>query len=411
MLLPHRYPTLAVLSTAQALYWSCSIIGITLTGLVGQQLAPWPLLATLPLALLVTGSLLTVGPMARWMARHGPRQGLQRGALLGVAGGLVCTASIHWHSFVLLNLGVLLVGAYQASAGYYRFAALEGVDPAHKGRAAAWVVAGGIAAALLAPTLALHSRHLLATPLAGAYLVLALLAATAWAVLQGIPVSRTSPSSAAPAAAAATLTVATPMKHAAITSRRTLWQRPAIRQALLLTACAHGLMILVMNATPLAMHGHGHGLEASAHVIQWHVLGMFVPSLWAGAALDRWGARRVAGLGVALLAASALCALTGESQPQYLASSLLLGAGWNLLLLAGTTLLTQAYRPEERSVAQPMMEWSNSAVAASMSLASGVLVQSLGWQAVNWAMLPVLCAMAWWLRPGALAMPTAMRTP
>jgi hypothetical protein len=53
-------------------------------------------------------------------------------------------------------------------------------------------------------------------------------------------------------------------------------------------------MILVMNATPLAMHGHGHGLEASAHVIQWHVLGMFVPSLWAGAALDRWGARRVA---------------------------------------------------------------------------------------------------------------------
>jgi hypothetical protein len=45
MLLPHRYPTLAVLSTAQALYWSCSIIGITLTGLVGQQLAPgrcWP---------------------------------------------------------------------------------------------------------------------------------------------------------------------------------------------------------------------------------------------------------------------------------------------------------------------------------------------------------------------------------
>ena len=406
-----RYPALGLLSLAQALYWSCSIIGITLTGLVGQQLAPWPLLATLPLALLVTGSLLTVGPMARWMARHGPRQGLQRGALLGVAGGLVCTASIHWHSFVLLNLGVLLVGVYQASAGYYRFAALEGVDPAHKGRAGAWVVAGGIAAALLAPTLALHSRHLLATPLAGAYLVLALLAATAWAVLQGIPVSRTSPSSAAPAATAATLTAATPMKHAAITSRRTLWQRPAIRQALLLTACAHGLMILVMNATPLAMHGHGHGLEASAHVIQWHVLGMFVPSLWAGAALDGWGARRVAGLGVALLAASALCALTGESQPQYLASSLLLGAGWNLLLLAGTTLLTQAYRPEERSVAQPMMEWSNSAVAASMSLASGVLVQSLGWQAVNWAMLPVLCAMAWWLRPGALAMPTAMRTP
>ena len=180
-----------------------------------------------------------------------------------------------------------------------------------------------------------------------------------------------------------------------------LWQRPAIRQALLLTACAHGLMILVMNATPLAMHGHGHGLQASASVIQWHVLGMFVPSLWAGPALDRWGPQRVAAVGVALLAASALCALTGAQQAQYLASSLLLGAGWNLLLLAGTRLLTLAYQPSERSVAQPLMEWSNSAVAAAMSMGSGVLVHTLGWQAINLAMLPVLCAMAWWLRPGA----------
>ncbi|MEG2049457.1 MAG: MFS transporter [Comamonas sp.] len=405
MLLLRRYPTLAVLSTAQALYWSCSIIGITLTGLVGQRLAPWPLLATLPLALLVAGSLLTVGPMARWIAQHGPRQGLRRGALLGVAGGVVSATGIHWHSFALFSLGVLLVGAYQASAGYYRFVALEGVDPAHKGRATAWVVAGGIAAALLAPTLALHSRHLLATPLAGAYLALAVLAATAWVVLQGVCASK-QPRTQSTCAQAAIKTI----ENTAPTTRRALWQRPAIRQALLLTACAHGLMILVMNATPLAMSGHGHALEASAHVIQWHVLGMFVPSLWAGPALDRWGARRVAALGVALLAASALYALLGESQAQYLISSLLLGAGWNLLLLAGTTLLTQAYRPEERSVAQPMMEWANSAVAAAMSLASGVLVQTLGWQAINWAMLPVLCAMVWWLRPGALAV-AALRTP
>lgn len=404
MLLLRRYPTLAVLSTAQALYWSCSIIGITLTGLVGQRLAPWPLLATLPLALLVAGSLLTVGPMARWIAQHGPRRALQHGALLGMAGGVVSAVGIHWHSFALFSLGVLLVGAYQASAGYYRFVALEGVDPAHKGRATAWVVAGGIAAALLAPTLALHSRHLLATPLAGAYLVLAMLAATAWLVLLAASQSK-KPLAQSTGAQTAIKTI-----ENAATTRRTLWQRPAIRQALLLTACAHGLMILVMNATPLAMSGHGHALEASAHVIQWHVLGMFVPSLWAGPALDRWGPRRVAALGVALLTASAICALQGQSQALYLASSLLLGAGWNLLLLAGTTLLAQAYQPAERSVAQPMMEWANSAVAAAMSLASGVLVQTLGWQAINWAMLPVLGAMVWWLRPGALAMP-ATRAP
>lgn len=389
-----RYPALAVLSTAQALYWSCSIIGITLTGLVGQQLTPWPLLATLPLALLVAGCLITVTPMARWMQQHGARRALQRGALLGAIGGVLCAAAIGWHSFVLFNIGALLVGGYQASAGYYRFVALEYVDANQQGRAAAWVVAGGIAAALLAPSVALHSQQLLATPMAGAYLALAVLAGTALPVLQALS-TQNKPFKQSTSAQAATKTES----NAPLCTRSSLWQRPAIRQALLLTACAHGLMVLVMNATPLAMHGHGHGLPAAASVIQWHVLGMFVPSLWAGAALDRWGPHRVTVAGVATLAASALVALAGQEHAWYLASSLLLGAGWNLMLLAGTRLLTLAYNSTERSVAQPMMEWSNSAMAAAMSFASGVLVQTLGWQAINIAMLAVLCLMAWWLRP------------
>ena len=136
-------------------------------------------------------------------------------------------------------------------------------------------------------------------------------------------------------------------------------------------------------------------VAAAAQVIQWHVLGMFVPSLFAGPALDRWGPRCVAGAGIALLAVSAGWALSSAHQTQFLISSLLLGAGWNLLLLAGTRLLTLSYQPHERRVAQPMMEWGNNAMAALMSLGSGLLVQTLGWQAINLAMLPVLGAMLW----------------
>lgn len=43
-----RNPTLLLLFCGQALYWSCSLIGITLTSLVGVQLAPLNSLATLP---------------------------------------------------------------------------------------------------------------------------------------------------------------------------------------------------------------------------------------------------------------------------------------------------------------------------------------------------------------------------
>lgn len=178
------------------------------------------------------------------------------------------------------------------------------------------------------------------------------------------------------------------------TLRRTLWQRPAIRQAIVLSACGHGLMILVMNATPLAMHHAGYGIASSTQVIQWHVLGMFLPSLFAGRALDRFGALRIAWCGAVLLAASAIIALTGQQFMPFLISSILLGAGWNLMILAGTTLLSQACTPQEAAMAQPMMEWANNGCAALMSLSCGILINTLGWQAVNALMLLGLLGLA-----------------
>ena len=385
MMILRRHPQLAVLSAAQALYWSCSIIGIALTALIGQRLAPSSLLATLPLALLVLGNLLAVGALARWMQQRGRRRGLQRGAVFGIAAGLLAAYAVHAASFLLFCGAMLLLGVYQASAGFYRFAALDGVDARYKGRAAAWVVAGGIAAALFAPGVALHAVNWFATPMAGAYVFISVLALCALVLLSWLPESV----SAAPVSAKAA-----PSNKAL---RRELWSRPAIRQALSITACGHGLMILVMNATPLAMHGHGHALGTSTQVIQWHVLGMFLPSLVAGSLVDRWGARPVAWTGALLLTASAALALSGLSATRFLISSLLLGAGWNLMLLAGTTLLTLAHSPEERATAQPMMEWTNSAVAAIMSFSGGALMQTLGWQAINVFALVVLVGVAWWL--------------
>ncbi len=390
-MLLRRHPQLLTLSIAQALYWSCSIIGIALTGLVGQRLAPWPWMATVPLTLLVAGNLLAIGRLARWMQKHGRARGLQYGALLGVAAGLLAAWAVQRASFGLLCTAMLLLGGYQASAGFYRFAALDGMEPQHKGSAAAWVLAGGIAAAVFAPSIAIRASSALAVPMAGAYLAIATLAALACVLLQCLPATLK-----APAAAKA---------HTASITRRQLWQRPAIRQAIVLSACGHGLMVLVMNATPLAMHGAGHTLASSTHVIQWHVLGMFAPSLFAGKAVDRFGARGIACLGAALLAASASVALTGPSFASFLISSLLLGAGWNLMILAGTTLLSQATSAQEAPLAQPLMEWTNNGCAAAMSFSCGILIQTLGWQAVNSLGLLVLAALAllMWRNRGATA--------
>src|SRR5690606_13087504 len=152
----------------------------------------------------------------------------------------------------------------------------------------------------------------------------------------------------------------------------------------------NGLMVLVMNATPLAMSFCGLPLEAGAEVIRWHMVGMFLPAFVAGPLVDRLGCPRVALLGIVLLAASAAIALSGERHAYFLISSRLLGMGWNLMLVAGTTLLGQGHGPEESGQAQGLMELGNGGVAAAASFASGALISGLGWSPVNLAMLGLL---------------------
>lgn len=368
-----RNPTLLRLFLAQALYWSCTLIGVTLTALVGLQLAPSSMLATLPLALLVLGYLLSTQPLSAVMQRRGRRAGLLLGAAAGTAGGLLSALGVWLADFWLFCLGALPIGVYQASAMYYRFAALEAVADVHKGRATAWVIGGGLLAALLAPELTLWARNALATPFVGAYLALAALAALAIPLLAGLR------QGALPAA-----------NGGGLAAMRSLLARPVIRAAIATTAIGHGLMILVMNATPLAMSFCGLPLEAGAEVIRWHMVGMFLPAFVAGPLVDRLGARRVAALGIGLLIASAAIALAGQLQTYFLVSSLLLGMGWNLMLVAGTTLLGEGHTTDERGQAQGLMELGNGAVATAASFASGALISGLGWNPVNLAMLPLL---------------------
>lgn len=366
-------PGIRLLFACQALYWSCSLIGITLTALIGLQLAPANALATLPLALLVLGNLLAVQPLSVFMQRHGRRPGLMLGAAGGILGGLTSALGVWLGDFSLLCLGALPIGAYQASAMYYRFAAQEAVPPEQKGRATAYVIGGGICAALLAPSLALWSRNALPTPFVGAYLAIAALAALALLLLHRLREGD-----------------APPAPRTGWASTRALLARPLVRAAIATTAIGHGLMILVMNATHLAMSLCGLSIEEGSEVIRWHVLGMFLPAFAAGPLVDRFGSRQVARLGILLLAISAATALTGLARSHFLVSSMCLGLGWNLMLVAGTTLLAEGHDSAERGQAQALMELSNSLVAACASFASGALITGLGWAAVNLGMLPLL---------------------
>lgn len=366
----------------QALYWSCNLIGITLTSLVGLQLAPLNILATLPLALLVLGNLLAVQPLSLFMQRRGRRLGLVLGAGCGIVGGLLAALGVWLGDFSLFCLGALPLGAYQASAMYYRFAALEAVDSAQHGRASAYVIGGGVLAALIAPSLLLWSQNALSAPFVGAYLMMAALAAGGLLLMAQLR------EGSAP--------VPSKGGWAAV---RELLGRPQIRAAIATTAVGHGLMIMIMTATPLAMQFCGLSVADSSQVIQWHMLGMFLPAFVAGHLVDKLGSAKVAVLGSLVLLVSAGIALSGLGKGHFLLSSFLLGLGWNLMLIAGTTLLASGHNLGERGNAQGLMELSNGSVAAGASFASGALISTLGWGAVNIGILPLVALVLLMLLP------------
>lgn len=385
-----------ILASAQALFQIVSVMVMTVGGLAGGRIAGSPQWATLPIATMFLGTAVVTFPAALWMARAGRRAGFLAGTALGLAGGLVGAGGIALDSLPLLSAGTFLVGAYQAFAQFYRFAASEVADDAFRPRAISFVMAGGVVAALAGPLLARLGGPLVQPEYLGSFLIMSVVSLVASGVLWSLQVPP-------PAAASG---------QAAGTARP--WQQivaqPTYLVALFGAATGYGIMILAMTATPIAMVHHHHGLGTAATVIQLHVLGMFLPSFFTGSLIARFGVLRVMLTGVALFVGHILMTLTGTGFASFASALVLLGVGWNFMYIGGTTLLTSAYQPAERARAQAINDMTIFAVGLVCSLSAGGLMQALGWERMNLVLLPWLglaAAALLWLGARARAVPAA----
>jgi MFS family permease len=368
-----------LLACAQALFQTASVLVATVGSLAGGQIAPDPALATAPMAALVLGTALTTVPASMWMTRVGRRRGFIGGALLGTAGGLVAALGVAVASLALLAAGTFLVGAYQAFAQFYRFAAGEVADAAFRPRAISLVLGGGIVAALAGPTLARLGGPLLETEYVGSFLLLAVVSAVAAGLLLAL---RVPPPAASPAG------------DAGARPWRAIVFRPAYLVALFGAVTGYGVMILAMTATPVAMEAHHHPLSATATGIELHVLGMFLPSFFTGTLIARLGVVPVMLAGVGLLAAHVLTTLTGTGFGSFAGALILLGVGWNFLYIGGTTLLTTTYTPAEKARAQGTNDMTIFAVGLVCALGAGALLDAVGWERLNLLLLPWLAVAA-----------------
>ena len=372
--------TAFLLAICQACYLSASSIGVASSGLVGTELAPSLLLATLPYSLIATTNAAVTVPASFLMARLGRRAGFVLGALIGGLGGVVSAWAIFERDFLLFCLGNALWGAFQATAQYYRFAAADAAAPAFRSRAVSYVLAGGVAAALIGPEIATRSKDLFAPVLfAGSFLAISVLAVCTILTL-------------------AFLDIPVPSRA----ERAQAGGRPfgeIARQPLFIAAVANGvigyaIMSFVMTASPIAAVGCGLTSGDAAGIIRFHLIGMYVPAFFTGALIARYGTTRIALTGTVLLLLCGIVALSGTSKPHFWLALALLGFGWNFMFVAGTTMLTQSYRPEERAKVQGLNEFLIAGSSALGSLASAGVYGGFGWDGLNLAVMPflLLCA-------------------
>jgi len=180
---------------------------------------------------------------------------------------------------------------------------------------------------------------------------------------------------------------------------REIARQPVFIAAVAASALGYGVMNLLMAATPIAMAQCAHPFESAALVLEWHVLGMFLPSFATGRLIRRFGELPIMALGALLNFACVAVALSGVDLMQFLVALFLLGVGWNFLYTGGSTLLLRAYRPEEKNKAQGAMDFCVFATMAASSLASGALITTQGWAWLNaGSLLPltlVVAAIAW----------------
>ena len=369
-----------ILALCQALAMSGQSVLITIAALAGQMLAVDKSLATLPVAVQFTATMLSTIPASLLMGRIGRRAGFTIGQTLGVIGALIAIFAIYQGSLTLLAVGAAFLGVHNAFWQYYRFAAAEVTSEAMRARAISYVLTGGLVAAFIGPQLARATRDAL-TPFtfAGSYAAIIVLSFLTIMLLQFIRIPL-------------------PHRPKGGDSGRPLpeiMRQPAFVVAVLSAMFGYAVMTLVMVATPLAMLACGLPFADTALVIQWHLVGMFAPGFVTGHLIRRFGVLTIIIVGTVLNVICMAVNLAGVELTNFWLALLILGVGWNFMFIGGTTLLTEVARPEERAKVQAANDFMVFTMVAAASFSSGALQHMVGWQAVNAAVaLPMLIAFA-----------------
>lgn len=375
----------ALLVAAQAFLGSQITMMFVVAGLAGQQLTPLACLATLPISLIVFGSMTTAPWLSNVMQRYGRKTGFILGACGGLIGAAIGVYALSVGSFWLFLVGSYMTGIYMSAQGFYRFAAADTASESFRPKAISYVMAGGLLSAIIGPQVVGYVTGSSADATVARYIPIYYVAmgfnVAGMLLFLLLDIPKPAPPSATDGPGR---------------TRRELLADPRILVAVICAAVSYALMNLVMTSTPLAVVGCGFGEPDAANVVTVHVLAMFTPSFFTGHLIARFGTEKIMGLGLAILGVAGIVALQGVDLANFYAALFLLGVGWNFGFIGATTMLAGAHTLQERGRMQGMNDLIVFGGVTLASLASGGLMNCIGgdpvegWAAVNIAMVPFL---------------------
>ncbi len=358
------------------------IAAITGGTLAAAEIAGSAASGGLPTATSTLGTAAAASLLSILMLRIGRRPGLLVGIFGGTLGGAVALAGVLLVSLPLLLVGSALAGFANGAGQLGRYVAADLVPPERRAQTIGTVVWGATIGAVGGPNLVAPAGIVAESfgmpPLAGTYLLtlgfIGLAAVIAFVFLRPEPYQLADPSAV----------VRRPEGTASVPFAA-IMRTPTVLVALVALAAGQVVMTLIMTMTPLHLTNHGHGLETVGFVLSAHTFGMFSLSPISGRLTDRFGSPRIIGAGLVTLAIAAFIAAGAppDGGPLLTLALFLLGYGWNLGFVAGSSMLTAGLTLGERTRVQGLgdgMIWTSAAVA---SLSSGLIVAGASYTALG----------------------------
>jgi MFS family permease len=389
---PEQRRTLGVLLLAQILSGAGLAAGITVGALLAEQMLGSSRWSGLPTVFFTIGSAAAAVGLGRVSQRFGRRAGLSAGYFTGALGSMGAVVAAAVGNIALLFVSMLVYGAGAATNLQARYAGADLAAPSRRGRAVSVVLVATAVGAILGPNLVKATGALalmiglpaLAGPFMLAVLAYGSGALVLWLLLRPDPLLLAR-SIAADASAQSTETTGEQSSSTGTESRqRWSWALAGGAGIMIITQL---IMVAIMTITPIHIEHHGHNISITGIVIGAHVAGMFLPSPFSGWLVDRFGYLVIAvAAGVTLLAAGLIAAWTPvDSVPLLVLALVLLGVGWNLGLVSGTTLVTDAVPLATRASTQGVVDLGIALAGAGGALSSGLIFAATGYRTLTLA--------------------------